>query len=84
VIPPAPGPRTRDQHLSALSAKIDATHKSLIVVANGIVNLKRKLRRQEEIYRTLAHNYGTRTAEYTRQVVESSANSELRTLNADR
>ena len=70
-----PGPQTRDQHLSALSVKIDATHKALVTVANDIVNLKRKLRRQEEIYRTLAHNYGSRTAEYTRQIVEASANS---------
>ena len=71
IIPP--GPQTRGQHLSALSAKIDATHKALVTVANGIVNLKRKLRRQEELYRTLAHNYGSRTAEYTRQLVEASA-----------
>ena len=42
-----PVPQTRDQHLSALSAKIDATHKALVTVATGIVNLKRKLRRQE-------------------------------------
>lgn len=69
----ATGPRTRDQHISALSAKIDATHKALITVATGIVNLKRKLRRQEEIYRTLAHNYGSRTAEHTRQIIEASA-----------
>ena len=73
VIPPATGPRTRDQHLSALSAKIDATHKAMIVVATGIVNLKRKLHRLEELYRTLAHNYGARTAEHTRQIVETSA-----------
>jgi len=75
VIPPATGPRTRDQHLSALSAKIDATHKAMIVAATGICNLQRKLRRQQEIYRTLAHNYGSRTAEHTRQIVETSANN---------
>lgn len=72
-LPPATGPRTRDQHLCALEAKIDATHKALVTVATGIVNLKRKLRRQEEIYRTLAHNYGARTAEHTRQIIEASA-----------
>ena len=73
-LPVATGPRTRDQHSAALSAKIDATHKALVTVATGIVNLKRKLRRQEEIYRVLAHNYGSRHAEHTRQVVELSNN----------
>jgi hypothetical protein len=70
IIPP--GPRTRVQHLTALMAKRHATHRALITVATGIVNLKRKLRRQEELYRTLAHNYGSRHAEYTRQLVELS------------
>jgi hypothetical protein len=48
----------------------------MVTVATGIVNLKRKLRRQQEIYRTLAHNYGSRTAEHTRQIVETSANNQ--------
>jgi hypothetical protein len=68
----SPGPQTRGQHLGALSAKICATRKALHEVATGIVNLKRKLRRQEELYRTLAHNYGSRTAEHTRQLAELS------------
>ena len=66
------GPQTRDQHLSALAAKLDRNHSALFTVATGIVNLKRKLRRQEELYRTLALNYGSRHAEHTRQVVELS------------
>ena len=68
-----PGPQTRDQHLSALAAKLDRNHSALFTVANGIVNLKRKLRRQEEIYRTLAANRGSRFAEYVRQLAETSA-----------
>jgi hypothetical protein len=67
-----PGPQTRDQHLAALAAKLDRNHSALFTVATGIVNLKRKLRRQEEIYRTLAANRGSRFAEYVRQLVETS------------
>jgi hypothetical protein len=70
----ATGPQTRVQHMTALMAKRHATHRALITVATGIVNLKRTLRRQEELYRTLAHNYGSRTAEYTRQLAELSNN----------
>ena len=66
------GPQTRDQHLSALAAKLDRNHSALFTVANDIVNLKRKLRRQEEIYRTLAANRGSRFAEYVCQLVELS------------